>query len=499
MSSSAEAIITPREVESSAREANAAASLEDPQPRREDQPDEQQEQEEVQHDSYWEPAHSIEKDEGAHIAMAEAAAEEIDVAGEPEMPLVTSSDGLLTDELVTLDEDYVPQVGDLTSAFFSEMSAAAEAVSRDRKRRRGQASDADSDEEYGLQQRRAFHIPQHVIARYDPNAVPQSAEEYLFQVRVEADACPSVKRAEHIDPRAFEHRQTAYMPKLLLAARPRDAGCMPTEQWRSHFSAQFAAARQNLRCFAANNLHLKRNNSNAVKRREAVLPGKGDAHGWMVYCLGRQESRRGKARVAAAESEEATAAAASTIAASQPVLPHAPSLSLVVSLEQTEVRSILTQLLEHGSEECERRVKTAERQRQYRLRKQQQADEESKEGQDVDGESDTDEMMTSTSAAAPALSTLETSSPSSFSFPTHSYSLWLYTLFLALEKPLTDALVGEMRRCYRAISSMRAEINEPRSEVVKYANIILALCEHFGQAVQMEPLPITSEALAAVQ
>lgn len=383
-------------------------------------------EEEETHDSFWQPDAVVAEEDDSALVAAPAAD---DAAEEPLDVAVDESAG--GEEELVLDETHVPQVGDLTSAFFSELSAAQESSSRARKRRRGEASDADSDEEFGLTQRRAFHIPAHLIARYDPNAEPQSAEEYLLSVRMEAAACPSVKRSD-IDPRAFEHRQTPYMPRLTKAARPANAACLPDAEWAQHFACQFAEARQGLLCFAAQHSHLR--------RQRLGLPARHDYDAWITYCLGKKMASASNSADSSADASAATA-----------TLPHCPSLALLVGLEQVECKGVLTQLLHHGASEIARHRKRVEH----------------------------------ASTVQPASPSIVDVAPSA-AFPSHAYALWLYALLLKVDKPLSDALAGDMRHMYRSISWMRAHDNRPESDIVKYCNLILTLCDQFGQRVEMQ-------------
>jgi hypothetical protein len=411
------------EIEES-KQASMPQRTDDPQPTA-DESDIEAADEET-HDSFWQP------DSAYADADADAVVEEYGDAVDESAEAVE-----LEAEEVLMDESCPPAAGDLTAAFFSELSAAQDSASRARKRRRGIDSDADSDEEYGLHQRRAFHIPAHIVARYDPHAVPQSAEEYLLQVRIQADACPMVTRSS-IDPRSFEHRQTSYMPHLVKASRPTNQACIPTPEWTNRFACQFAEARQSLLCFAAQHNHLRKG------RQGQGWPARNDYPAWVTYCLGRDASPNTPAQ-----------------------RPSCPSLALVVALEQVECKGILMQMLSHGAEEITRRQKRVEKLAKVKAEK--------------DAAGDDDLAPIDAGAATSSSPPVDASSP----FPSHAYTMWLYTLLLKIDKPISDALAGDLRHCYRAVSWMRAHVNQPAHDTVKYCNMIMTMCEQFGQQVEM--------------
>ncbi len=336
-----------------------------------------------------------------------------------------------------VDETEQPQPGDLTAAFFAEMSA-----SQSTSKKRGRPNDAGDSDDEGVVQSRAFAIPAHLVRSFDPTSTepPASAEEYLLRVRMEAAACPRIK-VSAIDPRAYAHRQTAYVPDLGAVPRPSNDACLPSAEWQNEFAADFAQARQQLLHFAANNP--------ALRKQTHPTPTRRNYPAWIDYCVGdlKEQMTRGAAAAAtsasaAAESNNATAAAASSPSAA--ALPHYPTLPVLVAMDQVQTKGILMQLLQLGVDTIDRRRQQAEKK---------------------------------PSAATDSLPP--------FAFPTHAYSLWAYSLLLKVDKPLSSPVSSSMRSAYRSLCWLRAHLNDPASEQVKYANLLLTLLDKsFGQGVQ---------------
>ena len=399
-------------------------------------------------------------------AASASAAEAVDAAADAD----ESKEGYAADALddgddeegVEVDEDHVPQVGDLTAAFFSEMSAGQQSggsASKRAKHSHAAADGNDSDEDYGVVQSRAFAIPSHLLRNFDPQSTgePQSAEEYLLRVRVEAQNCPRVKTAKHIDPKTFVHRQTAYMPALGLVPRPANPLCLPSEEWQNCYSNEFAQARQQLVSYAANHSHVR-------KYTQPGTPHRRDYAVWTTWCVGNVQQQIAAAAVptaptAAAVSADAASSSSPSAAAASvsppALLPHCPSLPLVISMDQLQTKGILQSLLELGTDLINKRKREAE---QHAARA----------------------AVAATSADAAPLAPMPP-----FLFPSHAYTLWLYTLLLKVDKPIASPLASSMRAAYRALSWIRAHDNRPEGDIVKFANMMTTILDKsFGQRVE---------------
>lgn len=365
------------------------------------------------------------------------------------------------EEAVEVDEEHVPQVGDLTAAFFSEMSQSQQGSASKRAKHSSTADGNDSDEDYGVVQSRAFAIPSHLLRSFDPQstAEPQSAEEYLLRVRLEAQKCPRVKTAKHIDPKTFVHRQTAYMPALGLVPRPANPLCLPSDEWQNSYGNEFAQARQQLVCYAANHSHVR-------KYTQAGTPHKRDYAAWTTWCVGNVQQQIAAAAestaasalpaaAVAASSSPSAADAASSAASSPPLLPHCPSLPLVIAMDQLQTKGILQSLLDLGSDLINKRKRESE---QHAAR-------------------------AVVAAASPDAAPIAPMTP--FPFPSHAYTLWIYTLLLKVDKPIASPLASSMRAAFRALSWIRAHDNRPEGDTVKFANMMTTILDKsFGQRVE---------------
>lgn len=383
--------------------------------------------------------------------------------------------------------NYQPTRGDLTSIFFEELSAAQRHHGRannnrsNNKRRRApnaqdeyaaEEEEEDSDGEYGVKQRPALNIPKHIIQKFNPHgtAPPQSAEEYLLRVRLEADRCPRIKVAENIDASQYRGRQTAMIPPHIRAGGGSNGSsssfptvCSTSQQssWLDELGFKFSLERQYLRsCGGRGN---KINKGGGGKRMEED----------MTMWLGTRET----AELYAAAGETPPS---STSSSSSPLLPLCPSLPYLSSLPQGECRSRLQRMIELGTEAAKNSIE--------RKKKKDSCD---NEAHMLDEEillDDEGAQGASSSPSAPP-SSASSSSSSSSSFPSHPYCLWLYSLLLRVDHPLPASLSADVRSLARSLQHMIKELEKEQTdtsskESINRARVIVAIAaKGFGQAL----------------
>eukprot|EP00735_Rhodelphis_limneticus_P005571 TRINITY_DN17476_c0_g1::TRINITY_DN17476_c0_g1_i1::g.28044::m.28044 TRINITY_DN17476_c0_g1::TRINITY_DN17476_c0_g1_i1::g.28044 ORF type:complete len:258 (-),score=21.04,sp/Q9CQQ4/GEMI2_MOUSE/30.92/3e-28,SIP1/PF04938.7/6.6e-47 TRINITY_DN17476_c0_g1_i1:13-759(-) len=106
---------------------------------------------------------------------------------------------------------------------------------------------------------------------FDASVPPATAEEYLRMVRREAKACPNVVVARNIDPRKFDHKQTAYMkpPPEISKCSPE---FLPKPVWVAYFIEDFEELSASLaECMPTTNQAIP-SHQDADIWREALYP-----------------------------------------------------------------------------------------------------------------------------------------------------------------------------------------------------------------------------------
>ncbi|KAM3569977.1 hypothetical protein VYU27_007947 [Nannochloropsis oceanica] len=121
-----------------------------------------------------------------------------------------------------------------------------------------------------------LHEVQTRAARGEP---PISAEEYLLRVRLEFAALPDVMEATHIDPRAYDSHQTAYMPSQ-PSLPPTPAELAPSVEWEEDVLANFYEVRESLTTLEE---------VGVGKDRKIKVPPLREEGSWRVFFFGRKE------------------------------------------------------------------------------------------------------------------------------------------------------------------------------------------------------------------
>ena len=145
------------------------------------------------------------------------------------------------------------------------------------------------------------HYLREVQTRAARGEPPLSAEEYLLRVRLEFAALPDVMEATHIDPRAYDSHQTAYMPSQ-PSLPPTPAELAPSVEWEEDVLANFYEVRESLTTLEEE--------VGVGKDRKIKVPPLREEGSWRVFFFGRKERgdrggvERGRKRKKAGEEED---------------------------------------------------------------------------------------------------------------------------------------------------------------------------------------------------
>jgi survival of motor neuron protein-interacting protein 1 len=136
-------------------------------------------------------------------------------------------------------------------------------------------SDEDEPRDHGVLPVDCALSAEELRARVAAGVPPDSADEFLARVRLEAAGLPQVTRAAAIDPRAYDARRTPYMPRLAPVA-PAPPGMEPSADCRQGFLASFAETRQ----------YVARWLARGSLERAPALPGPRQDGEWHHFCFG---------------------------------------------------------------------------------------------------------------------------------------------------------------------------------------------------------------------
>ena len=125
----------------------------------------------------------------------------------------------------------------------------------------------DDDEATGL---RVRALPSDGDPDY-ASGPPADGLEYLRRVRAEASTVPDVMIAAAVDPRAFDHKRTAYVPSTATRAPPSTpAHARPDPRWRRAFLAAFSDLRATVARAVAGARGAEMSSAPRTSRREGV-------------------------------------------------------------------------------------------------------------------------------------------------------------------------------------------------------------------------------------
>eukprot|EP01138_Halocafeteria_seosinensis_P006306 gb/GECG01006447.1/.p1 GENE.gb/GECG01006447.1/~~gb/GECG01006447.1/.p1 ORF type:complete len:304 (+),score=41.66 gb/GECG01006447.1/:1-912(+) len=172
-----------------------------------------------------------------------------------------------------------------------------------------------------------------------PPPPPMTAEEYLMQVRQEANAIPDIMVSQDVDERTFDQRrQTGYLPAMGSIVEC-DREFLPTEEWRDNMLAEFSDLRVYMSQASIDEEH--------TRKRQAVasinLPPLSNWNSWYYFFTG---------SVLSTESETEVNSEENNI---EGIHPHPPMVGLLArKFDQAKTSKLIMKASQHVEENPEK-------------------------------------------------------------------------------------------------------------------------------------------------
>ena len=290
------------------------------------------------------------------------------------------------------------------------------------------------------------------------DSAPQTAEEYLRRVKWEARNQPRVFTSA-IDPRRFDHLQTAGYVRSIQPLPPTSARVMPSAEWESEFAAQFADIRLSFAHYSE--LHPpaapqpqppQADTADTLSADDTAAVAR-NCEAWSRYCLGLSSSDNP---------------------------PPTPSLPTVAAFDQLTTRGVLAHMVTLMQQACTRAQ--TQQQRSSTTASLENgpststlkasgaaaaqgspnvgSDEDDVDEEGVEGEEEvvTRQQTTSRPSQPSDCATAVSSSPTDLlSVMSASTARWLYCVLAHLQRPLSSETEMQLRQLYRVCGNIRAE------------------------------------------